>query len=145
MDFGYVLLHAHSGLRFLVILAAAIALAVLAWGWSAQRPFAGQSRASLVVFVATLHLQVVIGFAMLFVRPLYPAIMWHMLLLLAAAGVAQAASIFARKQPEVKRAHGVALAGVGLALLLIFAGIMTIRPHPFHMTPGAGADATSTG
>lgn len=145
MDFGYVLFNAHSGLRFLVLLAGAIALAVLAWGWNARRPFAGQSRASMAVFAGALDLQVLIGLGLLFVRPFYGALIGHIVMLFAAAGVVHALSVYARRQADARRAHAVALAGVALALALIVGGIMAIRSSPFQMTPGAGATATSAG
>ncbi len=145
MELGSVLFHAHSGLRFLVLLAAAIALAVLAWGWSARRPFGGQSRASVAVFVATLDLQVLIGIGLLFTRPFYGALMGHLVMLGAAMLAAHALSVYARKQEDARRAHGIALAGVALALLLIVGGIMAIRPSPFHMSPPSGAAATAAG
>ncbi len=53
--------------------------------------------------------------------------------------------MYARKQADARKAHQISLVGVVLALLLILGGIMAIRPSPFHMTPGAGATATSTG
>ena len=136
MDIGNVLLHAHSGLRFLVLLAGGIALAMMVWGVSAPRPYAGQSRASMAVFAGALDLQVLIGIALLFVRPFYGALMGHILMLFAAVAVVHALSVFARKQEDARRAHTIALAGVALALLLIVGGIMAIRPNPFSM--GAG-------
>lgn len=139
MELGTVLFQAHSGLRFLVLLAGAIALAVLAWGWSGRRAYAGQSRAAMAVFAGVLDLQVLLGVGLLLTRPFYGALMGHIIMLFAALGVAHALSVYARKQEDARRAHGVALAGVVLALLLIVGGIMAIRPSAFHMTPGAGA------
>lgn len=145
MDFGNVLFHAHSGLRFLVLLAGGIALAMMAWGMSGRRPYAGQSRASMAVFAGALDLQVLIGVGLLFVRPFYGALTGHLIMMLAAVGVVHGLSVYARKLMDARRAHAVALAGVALALVLIVGGIMAIRPSPFHMTPGAGATATSAG
>jgi hypothetical protein len=141
MELGTVLFQAHSGLRFLVLLAGAIALAVLAWGWSGRRPFAGQSRASMAVFAGVLDLQVLLGVGLLLTRPFYGALMGHLMMMFAALGVVHALSVYARKQEDARRGHAVALAGVVLALLLVVGGIMSIGRSPFHMTPGAGAVA----
>lgn len=139
------LFYAHSGLRFLVLLTAAIAAAVLLWGWRSGRPFAGQSRAVTAVFTGTLDLQILLGIATVLVRPWYGALIGHLVMMLAAAGAAHALTVYGRKQADARRAHLISFVGVVLALLLIVGGIMAIRPSPFHMTPGAGATATSTG
>ena len=139
------LFYAHSGLRFLVLLSAAIAAAVMLWGWSSRRPFAGQSRAALAVFTGTLDLQILLGIGTVLTRPFYGALIGHLVMMIAAAIAAHGLSVYARKQPDARRAHMISLVGVVLALLLILGGIMSIRPSPFHMTPGAGATATSTG
>jgi heme A synthase len=142
---GNMLFYAHSGLRFLVLLAAVIAIAVLLWGWSARRPFAGQSRAVTAVFTGVLDLQVLLGILTVLTRPWYGQLMGHLMMMILAAVAAHGITVYGRKQPDPRRAHMVTLAGVVLALLLIVGGIMAIRPSPFHMTPGAGATATSTG
>lgn len=139
------LFYAHSGLRFLVLLAAVIAVAVLLWGWRSGRPFAGQSRAATAVFTGTLDLQVLLGIATVFVRPWQGALIGHLVMMVAAAFVAHGITVYGRKQADPRKAHQITLVGVALALLLILGGIMAIRPSPFHMTPGAGATATSTG
>ena len=139
------LFYAHSGLRFLVLLAAAIAIAVLLWGWSARRPFAGQSRAVTAVFNGVLDLQVTFGILLVLFRPWYGALIGHLVMMIAAAFAAHGILVYARKQTDPRRAHLISFVGVVLALLLILGGIMSIRSSPFHMTPGAGATATSTG
>ena len=137
------LFYAHSGLRFLVLLAGAIAAAVLLWGWRSGRPFAGQSRAATAVFAGTLDLQVLLGIATVLTRPWYGALMGHLIMMIAAAIAAHAITVYGRKQADPRRAHLVTLVGVVMALLLIVGGIMAIRSSPFEMTPGAGAAATS--
>jgi hypothetical protein len=139
------LFYAHSGLRFLVLLAAVIAAVVLLWGWRSGRPFAGQSRAATAVFTGTLDLQVLLGIANVLTRPWYGALMGHVMMMTAAALAAHGILVYARKQADPRRAHLISFVGVLLALVLILGGIMAIRDSPFHMTPGAGATATSTG
>jgi hypothetical protein len=140
-----VLFHAHSGLRFLVMLAAVIAIAVLVWGWSSRRAYAGQARASVAVFLASLDLQVLIGVGLLLTRPFYGALIGHLVLMFAALAVGHGLSVYARRRTDPRQTHAIALAGVALALLLVIGGIMAIRDSPFRMTPGAGGAATSTG
>jgi hypothetical protein len=130
------LFHAHSGLRFLVLLAAVIAIAVLAWGWARRRGYTGASPASVTLFVGVLDLQVVIGVALTFLSPFYGALMGHLVMMLAAAAAVHALSAYARRRADGRQAHAIALAGVAVALLLVVGGIMAIRPGgPFHITP----------
>ena len=130
-----VLFQAHSGLRYLVLVAAFAAAAVLLWRGRGGHPYAGQSRATVAVFVATLDIQVLLGIILVLVRPFYGALMGHLVMMFLAAGAAHALGSYARKQDDARRAHLVALGGVVLALLLIVGGIMAIRPSPFSMTP----------
>ena len=133
------LFYAHSGLRFLVLLSGAIAVAVLLWGWSAGRPLAGQSRAATAVFVGTLDLQVLLGIGTVLTRPWYGGLMGHLVMMIAAAMAAHGITVYGRKQADHKRAHLISLVGVVLALLLILGGIMAIGRSPLQMTPGGTA------
>jgi hypothetical protein len=139
------LFYAHSGLRFLVLVAALIAAAMMLWKRSSGQPFDSQGKAAITVFIAVLDLQFLLGFANLFTRPFYSGLIGHVVMMFAAVAAAHAVTVYGRKQADARRAHTICFAGIVLALVLIIGGIMAIRPSPFHMTPGAGATATSTG
>lgn len=136
------LFYAHSGLRFLVLLSAVMAIAVLLWGWSSRRPYDGQSRAITTVFTSVAGLQFLLGLALVFTRPWYGALMGHLIMMFAAVGVAHGVTGYARRQPDPRRAHMISLIGVALALLLMIGGIMAIRDNPFQMSPGMRGMAT---
>jgi hypothetical protein len=138
------LFYAHSGLRFLVLLSGAIAVAVLLWGANSGRPYAGQSRASTAMFTGTLDLQVLLGIATVLTRPWYGALMGHLVMMVAAAIAAHGITVYGRKQADPKRAHLISLVGVVLALLLIVGGIMAIRSNPFEMTAALVSSASTT-
>ena len=139
---GNMLFYAHSGLRFLVLLTAAMAIAVLLWGWNSRRPFDRQSRAITAVFTGVLDLQVTLGILLVFMRPWYGPLMGHLIMMIAAAFAAHGITVYGRKQVDPRRAHMISLIGVALALLLIIGGIMSIRDNPFQMTPGPGTMST---
>lgn len=139
---GNMVFYAHSGLRFLVLLAAVIAIAVLLWGWSARRPFAGQSRAVTAVFTGVLDLQFLLGLVTLLTRPWYGPLLGHLIMMFAAVFAAHGITVYGRKQEDPRRAHMISLIGVVLALVLIVGGIMAIRDNPFQMTPGPGTMST---
>jgi heme A synthase len=136
------LFYAHSGLRFLVLLTAAMAVAVLLWGWSSRRPFDRQSRAITAVFTGVLDLQVTLGILLVVLRPWYGALMGHLIMMIAAAFAAHGIIVYGRKQADPRRAHMISLIGVALALLLILGGIMSIRDNPFQMNVGTSTMST---
>ena len=135
------LYYAHSGLRFLVLLAAVIAIAVLFWGWNSRRALEGQSRAVVAVYNGVLGLQFLLGIATVLTRPWYGALIGHLIMMVAAIGAAHGITGYARKQPDPRRAHMISLIGVALSLLLIVGGIMSIGRTPFQMTAGPSTSA----
>jgi hypothetical protein len=124
------LFHAHSGLRFLVLLAAVVALVVQAMGLFGRRPYDRPSRLSMAAFTGLLDLQVLLGIALVALGCFYGPLMGHLMMMLLAAAAAHGCSVFARKQADGRRAHTVALVGVVLALLLIVVGIGAIGRSP---------------
>lgn len=135
------LFHAHSGLRFLVLLAAAAALVVLTLGYTRGKPYTGASRAVTAAFTGLLHLQALLGIGLVVMGIWYGALMGHLMMMFMAAILMPALGGYAKRQADGKKAHGVALAGVVLTLLLILGGIMSIRPSPFA---SSGAPSAST-
>jgi hypothetical protein len=134
---------AHSGVRFLVLLAAVVAAALLLAGSRTGQPLGGAARKATAAFTGLLDLQILLGIATLMVRPFYGALIGHLVMMAAAAMAAHGLSVYARKQPDPRRVHLISLAGIVLALLLIVGGIMSIRPSPFYMTP-AGESTSAT-
>jgi len=124
------LFHAHSGLRFLVLLAAVVALVVQAMGVFGRRPYERPSRISIAAFTGLLDLQIVLGIALVALGCFYGALMGHLMMMVLAAAAAHGCSVFARKQADGRRAHTVALVGVVLALLLMVGGIGAIGRSP---------------
>jgi heme A synthase len=131
------LYHAHSGLRFLVLMAGVLALGILAWGMIRKRPYDRLPRLGTMAFVGLLDLQVLLGLALVFLGIWYPALMGHLLLMILAVVAAHLAAVLARGSTEPGKAHRIALAGVVLALLLVVGGILAIRPGVFHVAPRA--------
>jgi hypothetical protein len=133
MEYVY---HAHSGLRYLVLLAGALAALYLLFGLLGRRPYGGLARVLTSAFVGLLDLQALLGIVTLFVRPLYPALTGHIVMTLAAVGAAHALSIAARRSAEPRRKYVLSLAAVGVALVLVVGGIMAIGRGVFQSTLG---------
>lgn len=120
-----ILFHAHSGLRYLVLLAAVVAFGYAFVGWLRKAPADRAGRALTAAFVGLLDLQVLLGIVLVFVRHWFPALAGHITMMVLAAATAHVTSVLARRRPP-ERAHRVTALGVGLSLLLIVGGILAI-------------------
>lgn len=123
---------AHSGLRYLIVALGAIDLVVFALGLVQKQAFRKPQRILGASFAGLIHLQVLLGLAVLFTRPYYPALIGHLVCMVLAAVVVQACLTINRRRstPGFK----LPLLGVGLGLLLIFGGVMAIGRGLFTMT-----------
>lgn len=128
------LYHAHSGLRYLVLLAGVLAVLYLAFGWAARRPYDRPARVLGAAFTGTLDLQVLLGILLLFLRPFYGALMGHVVMMLLAVIAAHGFSVYARGRPDDRQRYAVALAGVAVALVLAVGGILAIGRGVFETT-----------
>jgi len=122
----------HSVLRYLVLLfgigALFLAVAVVLGKSSLEKPFKGITSA----YLGTLHLQVLVGVGVVFTRPWFPALIGHIVMMVAAAVTGQVlVSVAKRKQPMSAR---MMLLGIGLSLVFIAGGIFAIGRHPFQTT-----------
>jgi heme A synthase len=129
-----VLFHAHSGLRYLVLLAAAAALIALVAALATRR-FARAARVLPAAFTGLLDLQILLGIALV-LGGLFPdAVAGHLVLMVLAAAAAHGASIVAKRSADDRRALVVRLAGVALSLALIVTGILAIGRGVFGSAP----------
>lgn len=130
------LFHAHSGLRFLILLLGVVNVVVLAAGLATKKPFGKVHRILGASFAGSIHLQVLLGLAMVAMGRWYPALIGHLAMMLLAALVAQAAMTVNRRRatPGMQ----LPLIGVVVALLCIFGGVMAIGRGLLTMTPMGG-------
>ncbi len=126
------LFHAHSGLRYLILLVGAVFLVVLVAGLATKRPFSKLHRILGAAFAGLLHVQVVVGIALVALGRYYPQLIGHMVLMVLAAGAAQALFSINRRRPQPGLV--LPLAGVVLSLGLIAAGVMAINRGLFTAT-----------
>ena len=129
------LFHAHSGLRYLILAVAAVAIVVYGLALTKERPQTSFDRILMSVFTGLLDLQLVLGVALIVFGILYPALIGHIAMMVLAVVVAHAAGVISRKTTEARKAHSMRLAGVLGALVLILGGIMAIGRSIF----GSGA------
>ncbi len=126
------LFHAHSGLRYLALLAAVLVIGYAGFGLTAQRPFDRAGRILGAVFVGLLDLQVLVGLLLVVGGTWYPALSGHLACMLGAVAVAHVTLAKNRRaQPPGWR---LPLAGVLGALVLIVLGLLAIGRAPLTMT-----------
>ncbi|NIP57458.1 MAG: hypothetical protein GWM92_04530 [Gemmatimonadetes bacterium] len=124
------LFHAHSGIRYLVLLLGVAALMYALFGLLTGRRYDRGMRILSAGFTGLLDLQIFLGVALLiFGRGFQMAIFGHIVLtVFAAAAVHVTSSVMKRRDPREK-SYGPHAVGVGAALVLIVVGIMAIgRP-----------------
>lgn len=127
--FSDILFHAHSGLRYVVLLAGLLSLAFSLTAAIRGDEWNGAGRVLLSIFVAVLDLQALMGLILIFVRAFYTALWGHLGMMIVAAVVAHVALALNKRRPPERQTHWLAVAGAGLALILIVGGIMAIgRP-----------------
>jgi hypothetical protein len=116
--------HAHSGLRYLVLLAGVLTLGYALYGWLTKRAWDRAARILGSSFAGLLDLQVLLGIVLVF-RIYYPALIGHIVMMALAAVVVHGASVANRRAPHPR--FGLLAAATALALVMIVGGIMAIQ------------------
>jgi heme A synthase len=131
-----VLYHAHSGLRYLVLLAALVAVISLGYSLVTARGLR-IAFASATTFTGLLDLQILLGVGLV-IGGLFPdAVAGHLALMVFAAVAAHATSIIGRRSSNDRRELAIRLVGVTLAAALIIGGILAIGRSVLGSVPAA--------
>ena len=129
---GNFFLNAHSGLRYLILLAGVLTVLYALYGVASGRAYDKVIRILATSFAGTIHLQILLGLAMLLSGTGFqPVLIGHLSMMLFAAAAAQIPVSVMRRRPEETKSylpHGVAAL---VALALIAGGILAIRPSIF--------------
>lgn len=144
------LLHTHNLLRWVVLLLGALALVRAYQGISGDRPYATARRVG-VFFVASLHLQLLLGLALFLVSPMIKLAMTdmratmsdaatrffvaeHPTVMVAAVVLMTIGGIVAKNAANDAARHRKALVFIAITMLLLLAGI----PWQRALFPGMG-------
>lgn len=119
------LISAHSGLRYLVLLALVVALVTFLAGWLRKKPFVRPAPLLLSVVVGLVDLQALLGLVLYFGGRTAPGIVGHLALMVSAAVALHLVAAVNRRRPQPTR-YGLPLVGVVLAAVLILLGILSI-------------------
>ena len=97
------LFYAHSGIRYMVILAGLAVVAYALVGVAGRRPYDPRMRVISGLFAMFLHLNVLLGLGLLFTRPFAPYLIGHISLMVFAAVAAQIVPSVMRRRPMEER------------------------------------------
>jgi hypothetical protein len=128
------LFYAHSGLRYLVLLAGIVAILYLAWSVFGRRPSGRGGRVLTSVFLGLLDLQVVLGLILASMGVYYAALAGHFIMMLIAVAVGHTTSLYARRTGGEK-ADPIRLVGLVITFGLIVMGILAIGRSIFGSAP----------
>lgn len=120
------LFHAHSGIRYLVLVLGVLAFAYALFGVVGGRRYDGRMKILGSAFAGLLHLQILLGVGVIVTQGFYPALIGHITMMIFAAAAAQVTSSVMKRRPEEERSYMPHLVGTGVALVLIVGGIMAI-------------------
>lgn len=127
MDMQTILFHAHSGVRYLVLLAGLAGFLYSLVAALRSRPWDRTGRVLTAGFTGVLDLQVLLGLILIFLRDFYPALWGHLTMMLLAVVVAHIGSVINRRRPVERRSHMTAALAVAGALVLIVGGIAALQ------------------
>ena len=121
-------LQAHSGFRYLILLAGVLTLLYSVYGAASRRPYDRWMRILSSSFAGLLHFQVLLGIALAFSGRFAPVLIGHIFMMLFAAVAAQVPVSVMRRRVEEKT-YAPHAAWTLVALTMIVLGVMAIgRP-----------------
>ena len=126
--------YAHSGIRYLVIAFGVIALLYAVAGLVRRQPYDKTMRVLGSTFAGTIHLQIVVGLALLLSGRFGANVGPHFVMMAFAAAAAQLPVSVMRRRPPEERTYGPHIVLTLLTLALVFAGIMALGRSPFGMS-----------
>ena len=123
------LLSAHSGFRYLVLLLGIAVIAYAAYGMATKRPYDKRMRILASSFTGVLDLTVLLGIAHLFTSRFYPQLGGHIVMMVLAVAVAHIVSVVVRRRPPEQRTYAPHLVSALIVLAIVAIGIVAIgRP-----------------
>lgn len=129
-----ILYHAHSGLRYLVLLAALAAMIGLAYALGSGRAVrAAQLLAAS--FTGLLDLQILLGIGLV-IGGIFPdAVVGHLVMMIFAVVITHAGSIIGQRSRSERRELAIRLASIVLAVALVVGGIISIGRGVLQSAP----------
>lgn len=123
------LLYAHSGNRYLILLAGLLTVLYGLYGWATRRPYDKKIKVLGAAFSGLLDLQILMGLLMILTGTFYPALIGHVMVMVFAAVAAHIPLAVMKRRPLEQRTFAPHAAWAIVALVLIWGGVLAIgRP-----------------
>lgn len=134
MSVQQILFYAHSGVRWLVIVATLVALVALIVGMAQKRPYAGFAKRFMTIFTRSVEVQWLLGLIVLIAMgvPEGAGFRWGHTIIMTLAVVAAHLDMPFRRQPDQRRY----LAGIGViivTLVLVIIGVAALPGNRWMM------------
>jgi len=121
--------YGHSGFRYLILLLGIATILYALFGAITKRPYDKPMRVLSSGLAGAVHVQILLGFSLIFSGRFYPAIAIHFLFMLLAAASAQIPVSVMRRRPIEERSYLPHAIWAVVALALIAGGVVAIgRP-----------------
>lgn len=123
------ILQAHSGFRYLVLLMGLVVIGYAAFGMATGRTYDTRMRALSAIFTGFVDLTALVGLMTLFTGVFYPQLGGHIVMMALAVAVAHVVHGVMKRRPDDQRSYAPHLVGTVVVLGLVVAGVMAIgRP-----------------
>jgi len=119
-------LMAHSGFRYLVLLLGAAVILYAGWGMATKRPYDKTMRILAALFTGAVDLTALLGLATLFAGVFYPQLGGHIVMMILAVVVAHVVSAVMKRRPPEERTYAPHLVGTLIVLAIVSSGILAI-------------------
>ena len=120
------LLQAHSGLRYLVLLMAVVVIGYAVFGLVTKRSYDKRMRIFSGMFVGFMDLTVLLGLANLFAGTFYPQLGGHIVTMILATALAHVVHGVMKRRPPEAQTFTPHIVGTLIVLACVFGGIMAI-------------------
>ena len=123
------LLHLHSGLRYVVLLLGVAVIAYAGFGVATKRAYDQRMRALAAAFTGAIDLTALVGLAHLFTSRFYAQLGGHIAMMVLAVAVAHAVSAVMKRRPPEQRTYMPHMVSAIIVLAIVSFGILSLgRP-----------------
>lgn len=124
MAFGFFM--AHSGWRYLILLCGIAVVGYALYGQLTGRAYDKRMRVLGSAYAGLMHLQILLGIAMIFAGTFSPGAGIHIITMLFAAACAQIPVSVMRRRPEAERTYGPFAVFGALSMAIVVLGIVAL-------------------
>lgn len=122
-----ILLHAHSGIRYLVVLFGVATLVYAIYGAATRKPYDKRMRVLGSLFAGSMHLNILLGLGLIMMGRFYPQLAGHIFMMISAAVAAQIVPSVMRRRPEEERSYLPYAVSAVIAFGLLWGGVQAIE------------------